>query len=76
MFGSTGEPLSSERIRVAVETTSCEGAFVGGSRRARLVPSWDKPSAPAPAPKKRRSATAIAPSNSGTTCPPLCHSIV
>eukprot|EP00964_Phaeocystis_antarctica_P076249 scaffold47137_cov64-Phaeocystis_antarctica.AAC.4 len=29
-----------------------------------------------PAPKKRRSAAAIAPSSSGTTCPPLCHSVV
>eukprot|EP00964_Phaeocystis_antarctica_P005290 scaffold2893_cov83-Phaeocystis_antarctica.AAC.1 len=27
-------------------------------------------------PKKRRSAAATAPSSSGTTCPPLCHSIV
>eukprot|EP00964_Phaeocystis_antarctica_P119347 scaffold83097_cov69-Phaeocystis_antarctica.AAC.1 len=30
----------------------------------------------APAAKKRRSAAAIAPSSSGTTCPPLCHSVV
>eukprot|EP00964_Phaeocystis_antarctica_P093140 scaffold60035_cov71-Phaeocystis_antarctica.AAC.3 len=27
-------------------------------------------------PKKRRSAAAIAPSSSGTPCPPLCHSVV
>eukprot|EP00964_Phaeocystis_antarctica_P054383 scaffold31954_cov66-Phaeocystis_antarctica.AAC.6 len=60
----------------AVDTVSCEGAFAGGPRRARLVPSWDKPSPPAPSPKKRRNAATIAPSSSGTTCPPLCHSIV
>eukprot|EP00964_Phaeocystis_antarctica_P024863 scaffold13930_cov65-Phaeocystis_antarctica.AAC.10 len=29
-----------------------------------------------PAPRSRRSAGAVAPSSSGTTCPPLCHSIV
>eukprot|EP00964_Phaeocystis_antarctica_P029509 scaffold16628_cov78-Phaeocystis_antarctica.AAC.5 len=78
MLDSTGEPFSSARIRVAVETVSCEGACLGGCCKTGGVPSWGKESesVPAPAPKKRRSAAAIALSSSGITCPPLCHSIV
>eukprot|EP00964_Phaeocystis_antarctica_P018516 scaffold10232_cov75-Phaeocystis_antarctica.AAC.8 len=60
--------LSSAKIRVAVETVSYEGACLGCCCKIGGVPSWGKESefAPAPAPKKRRSAAAIAPLSSGT----------
>eukprot|EP00964_Phaeocystis_antarctica_P019171 scaffold10576_cov74-Phaeocystis_antarctica.AAC.6 len=67
MLDSTGEPFSSARIRVAVETVSCEGARLGCCCKTGGVPSWGKePAVPAPAPKKRRSAAAIVPLSSGT----------
>eukprot|EP00964_Phaeocystis_antarctica_P042500 scaffold24364_cov70-Phaeocystis_antarctica.AAC.5 len=56
MLDSTGEPFSSARIRVAVETVSCEGACLGCCKTGG-VPSWGK---------KRRSAAAIVPLSSGT----------
>eukprot|EP00964_Phaeocystis_antarctica_P149702 scaffold116915_cov75-Phaeocystis_antarctica.AAC.2 len=74
VFESTAEPFNSERIRVAVETVTCEGASVICNTSG--VPSWDKESASTPVLKKRLSAAEIALSSSGTTCPPSCHSVV